>query len=292
MSMTDSQVKDRGDAGQIFEFNVAPPRVGLPLAVRWVAREVVVPDVGIDTSREDTGFNLFVTVKYAIRGSGTLTANEERLHVEEGMVFWTMPQMPYRLEADAGQVLENYVLLLSGTEVGAICRRYLQRDVGALRTARPAHTQSIIECLVGEAKGSCDHREENCLNLAQVLLGNVASAVRDSAMSARTFRRCKAYIQKHFATVNSLSDVAEPLSLTVSHLCRLFDRFHSSSPYDYIRQLKMGTAEYMLLTGDRSIRQIAESIGYRDSCLFSKNFKVATGKSPRAYRKIHLVSCR
>lgn len=58
------------------------------------------------------------------------------------------------------------------------------------------------------------------------------------------------------------------------------------SPIDYFIQMKMQKASQQLDFTNRSVKDIAMSMGFDDPYYFSKRFKKITGMSPRKYRTV------
>lgn len=58
------------------------------------------------------------------------------------------------------------------------------------------------------------------------------------------------------------------------------------SPIDYFFQMKMQKASQQLDFTNRSVKDIAMSMGFDDPYYFSKRFKKITGMSPRKYRTV------
>ena len=54
---------------------------------------------------------------------------------------------------------------------------------------------------------------------------------------------------------------------------------------EYIYDVVMSKAEYLLRAGDLSISEISERFGFYDQFYFSKRFREKFKRSPREYRK-------
>jgi transcriptional regulator GlxA family with amidase domain len=140
-----------------------------------------------------------------------------------------------------------------------------------------------------EACTASEQMVENCLCLARVLLhrlrASILSAPEAGGSAQQTCRRGKEYIERNFATIHGLSSVAGACSVTVPHLCRLFEQFGGVSPHDYLTACRLRMAERLLLSSSDSIENIAAAVGYRDWRLLGRNFKARYGDSPERYRK-------
>lgn len=59
------------------------------------------------------------------------------------------------------------------------------------------------------------------------------------------------------------------------------------APNEYLRIIRMQEAARLIVSGDKTISEISNSIGYNDSNYFSKTFKKHFGETPSAYKLNH-----
>jgi AraC-like DNA-binding protein len=94
----------------------------------------------------------------------------------------------------------------------------------------------------------------------------------------------RAYVEERFAEKLRLSDLARRVGWSVPHLCTEFKRYFGLPVVQYLLQVRMNQAVYLLRDQNRRIGDIAEMIGYPDLYTFSKMFKRSFGISPRNFR--------
>ena len=56
------------------------------------------------------------------------------------------------------------------------------------------------------------------------------------------------------------------------------------SPSDYLTSIRMEKAKELLRTTAMKIREISAAVGYDDDHVFTRRFKVYTGRTPSQYR--------
>lgn len=95
------------------------------------------------------------------------------------------------------------------------------------------------------------------------------------------------YIRLHCCEQLTLPDVARALGYSEDYLSRLLHRQVSCSFRQYIHHLRMQHAKRELLSGFRSIREIAEDCGYANAKFFSTSFLKYEGLTPSAYRNLY-----
>lgn len=93
------------------------------------------------------------------------------------------------------------------------------------------------------------------------------------------------YIQLNYSQNIHIQDIADYIGITRSYLFHLFNKNLKMSPQQYLLNYRIKKAQKLLATSDIFIKEIAYTVGYRDSLAFSKVFHKATGLSPTEYRK-------
>lgn len=90
------------------------------------------------------------------------------------------------------------------------------------------------------------------------------------------------YISENLNDKITLDELATRFYLSKYYLCHEFKRTTGFSVFDYIRYKKMLEAKMRLQTG-QSINEVWCELGYEDYSNFYRNFKKATGISPKEY---------
>lgn len=99
-------------------------------------------------------------------------------------------------------------------------------------------------------------------------------------------QRALNYVNRRFRERITLDELAAVAGISKYYFVRRFKASFGKSPMNYIIDLKMTEAKRLLAGGPRTIKEIAQHIGYEPpyfACLFKKN----TGSSPREYRRLH-----
>ncbi|MCP9456668.1 MAG: AraC family transcriptional regulator [Nitrospira sp.] len=122
-----------------------------------------------------------------------------------------------------------------------------------------------------------------------------ATPVQDSAAAAihaHSKRQASIahFISSHLHEGPTLKTLAEWLGYSEKYCSELF-RSVMGEPFSrYLARRRTEIASDLLLTTDKSIRDIAASVGFSDQFSFSHFFKRATGFSPRAFRAAYAPS--
>ena len=95
----------------------------------------------------------------------------------------------------------------------------------------------------------------------------------------------KSYIQKHYSNPGlSLESVCTHLHLSVSHFSTLFKQETGCGFVNYLTQVRLTQAAWLLDNTDSAVGEIAQQVGYSEPAYFSYVFKKRYGVSPMKYR--------
>ena len=95
------------------------------------------------------------------------------------------------------------------------------------------------------------------------------------------------YIDAHYTENINLSHVAGQIYISKSYLCDLFKKEMNITFIDYVTNLRIEKAKYLLSHSDMKMYEISEAVGYNDYAYFSQIFKRHTGTTLSNYRKQH-----
>jgi AraC-like DNA-binding protein/mannose-6-phosphate isomerase-like protein (cupin superfamily) len=94
------------------------------------------------------------------------------------------------------------------------------------------------------------------------------------------------YIHAHAEEPLTVATVADAVGLSANYLGELFKAEFGLSVHDYVNRLRIERARDLLAGSDRSVTDIAMTVGFDGPSYFGKVFRGATGHTPRAYRRL------
>lgn len=93
------------------------------------------------------------------------------------------------------------------------------------------------------------------------------------------------FIREHITDEFSISDVAEYVHLSPYYFNRLFKKRTGFTPHDYILNLRLNNACYLLRTSNHTVKEICFLTGFQSESAFCQSFKHVKGVTPSAYRE-------
>ncbi|GAB4462599.1 MAG: AraC family transcriptional regulator [Elainellaceae cyanobacterium] len=106
----------------------------------------------------------------------------------------------------------------------------------------------------------------------------------ESGLNQRQLLRVFDYFSDHLDQDIKLADLANLLGISQFHFSRLFKQSVGISPYQYLLQQRIEKAKQLLQKTDYSIVEIALSCGFNSHSHLTKQFRQATGTTPKNYR--------
>lgn len=101
----------------------------------------------------------------------------------------------------------------------------------------------------------------------------------------KRMNRIMEYIQFHYRSNISISELANEAQLTRNSLCRYFKQKTGKTPIQFIMELRIAHACRLLRDQQMSLKEICYECGFNNLVHFHKSFKVHVAISPNVYRK-------
>jgi AraC family L-rhamnose operon transcriptional activator RhaR len=92
----------------------------------------------------------------------------------------------------------------------------------------------------------------------------------------------------YYANIN-IEKISKMSLLSKSHFSKLFKASVGMSVFEYLQKLRIEKACELLVQNEKSIVNIAETVGYCDYRYFNKIFKKVTGKTASTYKKQFII---
>lgn len=96
--------------------------------------------------------------------------------------------------------------------------------------------------------------------------------------------RLKEWIRTNLYKSPTVQDMADVMQLNPQYLSRLFKKVVGIPPKQYVLQLKLHTAQALLIKTNLSIKEISANAYFEGEKLFMRQFKQLTGMTPSEYR--------
>ena len=144
----------------------------------------------------------------------------------------------------------------------------------------------IHQLLSSDLQNIYDRKIANCL--ATMILMEISKSIfnrlTDKTNNVERIDRLKEWIRVNLYKSPTVMDMAEEVQLNPQYLSKLFKKVTGIPPKQYLLQLKIQTAQSLLIRTNLSIKEIASNAYFENEKLFMRQFKKICGVTPSNYR--------
>ncbi|KQZ63435.1 hypothetical protein ASD54_03560 [Rhizobium sp. Root149] len=137
------------------------------------------------------------------------------------------------------------------------------------------------------AQDHSDGLYEEALGLVTVLAIHKASTYEFKAgrpLGRASLALVEEFIDENLGSDLTLSALAEITGLSRFHFSRAFKSATGETPYQRVLRRRMERAKLLMASGEMSINQIAECLGFQDASYFQRTFRSWVGMSVKEFR--------
>ena len=260
--------------------------------------------VNYDTPRHSHSAWEFV---YCDRGRATVWDDARRIELGPGEIAFHQGGIPHRVHVG----MHPATLFVMSFTCTNECMKLFSRK----RLRVNEEQRQIISLMIGELKDAfelndgqlqldefhpspsapagaeqlvCGHLEWLLISMIRSGLDepaddSVSSEQLEEALENRIMRELKGYVEDHLGEPITIEDLARHVHYSRTYITVRFKAATGMSIMDYVERRRMDRARELLLEGDRTVTQIAESLGYSSLQYFSRRFSRAVGCAPSRY---------
>jgi len=176
----------------------------------------------------------------------------------------------------------------------------MRSDVGraVARASQPEDLTAVeVGLLLDEVRVALHDDFGAATRAAEQLAALLASKLSQDARSAPAHgglapwqrRKIEGYIRERLNDSLVVGDLANLISLSISHFGRAFKVSFGEAPHAYIIRARIERARMLMLTTSENLSQIALGCGLADQAHFCRLFRQVTGTTPGAWRRSHAI---
>ena len=175
---------------------------------------------------------------------------------------------------------------ISGVCVSAVCQELIDTFNFGIKKYKLNLTLEMDKCVRGIYRcPTLDRVFDYLLDCFEEIL--VKLRTEKERIDTQPIRHAKKYIRTHYAYPLSLEEVSHQVGFNPAYFSALFKKETGQNFSEYLMEVRIKVAKQLLADTNKSLLDVAESVGYNDLKYFSKLFKKVTCLSPSEYRKLY-----
>ncbi|EJT5927256.1 AraC family transcriptional regulator [Clostridium perfringens] len=257
--------------------------------------EMNVDECGIEQGIPGLGYNYEVlknaVIHYVTKGYGTFKFNGKVYTLKQGDIFILLKGMQVEYVASIDDPWEYYWIGFSGSNAN----EYLNRtSITKSCVANCKENSKIPQIILNmcEISKTYNPSKSDDILLLKELYSLLYTLIEEFPKPFEyKDKELHTYIQDALNFINSnymhsitVQEIADYVNLSRSYLYKMFIKNLGISPQRYLINLRMYKATLLLKGTKLPIGEVASSVGYSDSLLFSKTFSKHFSMSPLNYR--------
>ncbi|MBP1961001.1 AraC family transcriptional regulator [Paenibacillus aceris] len=225
---------------------------------------------------------------YLSGGKGSYQANDGPVQlVESGSLLFLRPGVVYNYGPDQDGYWDEYYFTFEGTRIEEWLGSWLTNVDEAKQVGDEDATQlNRIERIFMLMESGLPDNIDRAALLMETLLFEFMLKAQATAETTKT--------QQVIDIMDDLGDslfkpfdaksIAKRHHISISTLRRVVSEYTGYPLNAYINRLKIAEAKNILLNTDDTVKEVADSLGFKDVFYFSRLFKKYVGMSPLIYR--------
>lgn len=257
--------------------------------------EMNVDECGIEQGIPGLGYNYEVlknaVIHYVTKGYGTFKFNGKVYNLKQGDIFILLKGMQVEYVASIDDPWEYYWIGFSGSNANEYLNRTSITNSCVANCEENSKIPKIILNMCEISKTYNPSRSDDILLLKELYSLLYALIEEFPKPFEYKDKELHTYIQDALNFINSnymhsitVQEIADYVNLSRSYLYKMFIKNLGISPQRYLINLRMYKATLLLKSTKLPIGEVANSVGYSDSLLFSKTFSKHFSMSPLNYR--------
>ena len=160
-----------------------------------------------------------------------------------------------------------------------------------LNIMKQAETAKYIDSIVSESSSDAPGRYLAVEAYVSLLLVHILRLTGDKVeknqedASHRLMRKFSRILEGQFKSGRSLSEYADVLGVTTTHLSRVSRAMNNKSAGQLIQERVLSEATHLLLHSNHKVQEISKQLGFSSPAYFTRLFNAKMHQTPKDYRK-------
>ena len=269
------------------------------LYLKAAGRAIIPPQAVYPSAEHPTGYYFSWTngrvlqefqLNFISEGSGLLENDFGKFIIKPGTIMITRPGVwhRYRPTPNTGWV-ENYIGFDGPLARGFLNKSVFSSNVSAIHCGFQEELIDTYAKIYDLVQRQDPGFQQIGSGMVLKLLGQTVAFTKRRNFSGKpieqVIRKARFYMSENIESGIDLHQFAKTHHTAYSHLRKMFKKYTGISPHQYYLDLKLMRAREMIVTTEKSIKEISFELGFDSIHYFSRLFKKKVGTNPTELRK-------
>lgn len=225
------------------------------------------------------GWINFYQILFVVEGTGVLNCQGNTYELKKGSAFFISPGVPVEYFSTEGLI--TAFLTFKGTAVSDLLKCFSCDGFLFYESINVESYLSDIKRITDEYYG---HKREGILSA--MAYSFCMKFFEEQNKGLTKIDEVALYIEKYYMNKLTLDTLANVACFSVSKLCHDFKNKFNCSVFQYISDIRLTNARYILMSSPRTpVQEVANSCGFDDVSYFCRAYKNKFKKTPLEDRK-------
>ena len=228
---------------------------------------------------------------YITDGYGTFETMDNKYAITPGTIITLHPDVWHRYRPDRKTGWKEYYVGFQETfvkqHVMSRYGHYLKKPV--VYIGFQEKILDIYNKLIEEVEEEKIGYQQVCSGLLIYLTGNLVSIIRNKEFGGKIIKqkilKARLHIKGNISNDIDMEKLAGELNLSYSYFRNMYKKYTGISPSQYHLILKLQKAREMIVSSNKSIKEISNELNFHSIYYFSQIFKQKMGIRPSKLRK-------
>ena len=227
---------------------------------------------------------------YITKGNGTLETKNNRFEIQAGTILIIRPGMWHRYKPDKKIGWDEYYIGFNGK----LTNHFFEQHFFANKY--PIFQFGYSEKLLNQYMQIIEIVKEEPIAFQKIvsgiiisMFGQIISTIKNKEFAGKEIekiiKKARIFLRANINKKVDIKGLADELNISYSYFRQMFRKFTDVSPVQFHLLLKIQKAQNMLISTNKSVKEIALILGFESNFYFSRIFKTKIGYSPNEYRK-------
>lgn len=250
-----------------------------------------------DDKKSNKGYNDCLCVVLVKKGNYLFDLHKDSFNTHLGHIIIEKPNYQYSLRPCAGECsIFNFTGEFYQQYVETLSLKYSlffsNKNISSLMLNATPQAEYLHYQILRKVNGACKLEMDNLvIEFLNDIVASITNKPLEDEMNGSVkanhltiIEKAKEFINEQFSNDITLYEISRYSCVSPFHFSRVFKKFTSLSPYQYLMNIRLKHAEIMLKTSLISIAEISISSGFNTAENFATAFKRKYKLNPTQYR--------